>query len=97
MRRFNDNLKARQIVLSKDSKYMLHSMVVKKLTKLPVYAHLSKEIQEILISNVLIVATTDSIKRIDNKVDTIIGNINESIELVMKDVHDNSEEVLLGT
>ena len=86
MRRYKDNLKARHIVLSKDDKYMVGSIARRKLNEVEVYSHLSEEIQSILLSNVLIVATTDNIKRRDDKADIIIGNIPEAIKLVMDDV-----------
>lgn len=94
MKRYNDNLQARQIKLSKEDKRMLKGITERRLGELEVYGYLSKEIKSILVTNVLIVATTESIKRIDNKADTIIGNIPDAIKLVMKDVHENSAKIL---
>ena len=94
MRRYKENLKARQIVLSKDDEYMVGSITRRKLNELELYSHLDSEIQDILVSNVLIVATTDNIKRRDDKADVIIGNISEAITLVMKDVKEGGGEIL---
>ncbi len=93
MKRYNDNLNARHIKISEDDKFMVTTITKRRLKALPVYAHLTEELQHILLSNVLIVATTDNVKRLDNKADIIIGNIPDAITLVMKDVTENSGKV----
>ncbi len=93
MDKYTINLDARHIKISEDDKFMLRMITKKKLKSLPVYNYLTEELQDILLSNVLIVATTDNVKRLDNKVDIIIGNIPDAITLVMKDVTENSGKV----
>ena len=90
MKRYNDNLKARMIKLTEDDKYMAQKITERHLKGLELYEVLEEEIKSIIVSNVLIVATTDNVKRMDNKIDIVIGNIPEAIKLVMKDVKEGS-------
>ena len=91
MERYNSNLEARKIVLSEDDKHMVSGIAEKKLRAQATYTALPSRIKDLIKSNVLIVATTDNIKRTtENKADIIIGNIPDAISLVIKDVADGS-------
>lgn len=90
MKNYKSNLNARDIQLDEEDIQMVATIVKKKLKNLEPYPHVSEEIKTILRNNVLIVATTDRVKRAKDKVDIIIGNIPDAIKLVMQDAKDGS-------
>ena len=96
MTRYKDNLKARYIKLTEDELYMVQKVAERKLMELEVYPILSIKVRDIIKSNVLIVATTDNIKRSKTKTDVIIGNLPDAIKLVMNDVKESSAQLLEG-
>ena len=96
MTRYKDNLKARYIKLTEDELYMVQKVAERKLMELEVYPILSIKVRDIIKSNVLIVATTDNIKRSKTKTDVIIGNLPDAIKLVMDDIKESSAELLEG-
>ena len=94
MRRYNINLDARNIDLSKEEKELVSGIAQNKLNRVGVYTALTPEIQSIIKTNVLIVATTDNTKRAEDKADIIIGNLSDAISLVMKDLKEGSANIL---
>lgn len=91
MKNYLSNLEARFIKLSQDDLNMLQGIVKRKLAVTDPYPELNGEIKGILENNVLIVATTDNVKRLDNKLDIIISNIDDAIDLVMADAKVGSQ------
>ena len=94
MEKYRDNLKARYIKLTTDDLYMVSRIAERNLRKEETYVRLPSNIKDLIKSNVLIVATTDRVKRADNKADVIIGNLKDAINLVMQDVIAGSELLL---
>ncbi len=94
MKKFKSNLKARYIKMTEDDIYMVRKIAERKLKDLAMYRELPEEIRNIITSNVLIIATTDNVKRADNKADIIIGNLNDATKLVMSDVSEGTAQVL---
>ena len=90
MKNYRSNLEARYIKLSEDDLSLVLGITKKKLEKAPPYSQLGDDIKTILENNVLIVATTDNVKNIEDKVDTIIANLPDAIKLVMKDAREGS-------
>ncbi len=97
MRRFKENLKARNIELTEEEIHMVASIARRKLGHKALYGAVSKDIQDILVSNVLIVSAVDLLRRTDkDKGDIIISNLDSAIKLVLQDAREGSTEVALG-
>jgi len=93
MKKVKENLKARKITLSDESFYMISNIIQRKLLENKTYRHLPSKIKDIIDSNVFIIAATDRLRRLDDdkaKEDVLIGNIKDAINLVMKDIKDNT-------
>ena len=96
MTQYKSNLEARKIKLSRDDIYMIGKITERKLGELEVFKYLPADVKNIIKNNVLIVATTENIKRAEAKADMILGNLNDAIDLVMKDVKESSAQLLEG-
>jgi hypothetical protein len=95
MERFRDNLKVRKIKMSNDDIYMVSRIAEQKLRENITYAQLPSAIKDLIKSNILITAATDNMKRQpDQRADIIIGNLQDAITLVMKDVTKASADIL---
>jgi len=95
MERFKINLKARKITLSDEDAHMASGIAERKLREDSTYSALPSNIKDLVKSNVLIVAATDNMRRADsNKIDILIGNLQDAIDLVIKDVGKASAGIL---
>lgn len=90
MTNFQSNLNMRDIVLTPEEIREVSSISRRKLKEVPVYTVLSDEIKTIIQTNVLIVATTDRVKRAEHKTDIIIANLADAIKLVLQDARAGS-------
>ena len=94
MKNFKSNLKARKITMSNEDIYMVQRISLRKLQGNTLYTQLPSSVKDIIENNVLIAAATDNMKHTSKKADIMIGNLDDAIKLVFKDMSEGSANIL---